>query len=142
MYLVQQCFGFSDEGAEDAVYDSQARRRFVGLDLNREAIPDAMILLRFRYLLEAHHLTESIFDAINAHLAERGLFLREGRIVDATLISAPSSTKNKERTRDTEMHQTKKGKQRCGELVSVSLNTVLTYMNIRMINYQIVRING
>ncbi|SEG21386.1 transposase, IS5 family [Nitrosomonas ureae] len=111
MYIVQQCFGFSDEGTEDAVYDSQAIRCFVGIDLNREAVPDATTLLKFRHLLEAHHLTESIFDAINAHLAERGLFLREGTIVDATLISAPPSTKNKERARDTEMHQTKKGKQ-------------------------------
>lgn len=111
MYIVQQSFGFSDEGAEDAVYDSQAIRRFVGIDLNREAVPDATTLLRFRHLLEAHHLTESIFDAINAHLAERGLFLREGTIVDATLISAPPSTKNKERARDSEMHQTRKGKQ-------------------------------
>ena len=88
MYIVQQCFGFSDEGTGDAT-----------------------TLLKFRHLLEAHHLTESIFDAINAHLAERGLFLREGTIVDATLISAPPSTKNKERARDSEMHQTKKGKQ-------------------------------
>ena len=93
MYIVQQCFGFSDEGAEDAVYDSQAIRRFVGIDLNREAAPDATTLLKFRHLLEQHCLTESIFNAINAHLAERGLFLREGTIVDATLIAAPPSTK-------------------------------------------------
>lgn len=111
MYIVQQCFGFSDEGAEDAVYDSQAIRCFVGVDLNREAVPDATTLLKFRHFLEAHHLTESIFAAINAHLAERGLFLREGTIVDATLISAPPSTKNREGKRDSEMHQTKKGKQ-------------------------------
>ena len=71
MYIVQQCFGFSDEGTEDAVYDSQAIRCFVGIDLNREAVPDATTLLKFRHLLEAHHLTECIFDAINAHLAER-----------------------------------------------------------------------
>ena len=111
MYIVQQCFGFSDEGTEDAVYDSQAIRRFVGIDLNREGVPDATTLLKFRHLLEAHHLTESIFAAINAHLAERGLFLREGTIVDATLISAPPSTKNRGGKRDSEMHQTKKGKQ-------------------------------
>ena len=85
MCIVRQCFGFSDKGAEDAVYDSQAIRRFVGIDLNREAVPGATTLLKFRHLLEAHHLIESIFDAINAHLAERGLFLREGTIVDATL---------------------------------------------------------
>ncbi len=108
---MQQCFGFSDEGTEDAVYDSQAIRRFVGIDLNREGVPDATTLLKFRHLLEAHHLTESIFAAINGHLAERGLFLREGTIVDATLISAPPSTKNRGGKRDSEMHQTKKGKQ-------------------------------
>jgi IS5 family transposase len=111
MYVAQQCFGLSDEGTEDAVYDSQAIRRFVDIDLNREAAPDAATLLKFRHLLEAHYLTESIFNAISAHLADRGLFLREGTIVDATLIAASSSTKNKERKRDSEMHQTKKGNQ-------------------------------
>ena len=111
MYVAQQCFGLSDEGTEDALYDSQAIRRFVGIDLNREAAPDATTLLKFRHLLEAHQLTESIFNAINAHLAEKGLFLREGTIVDATLIAAPPSTKNKEGKRDGEMHQSKKGNQ-------------------------------
>lgn len=111
MYVAQQCFGLSDEGTEDAIYDSQAIRRFVGIDLNREAAPDATTLLNFRHLLEEHQLTESIFNAINAHLAEKGLFLREGTIVDATLIAAPPSTKNKEGQRDDEMHQSKKGNQ-------------------------------
>lgn len=111
LYVAQQCFGLSDEGAEDALYDSQAIRRFVGIDLSREAAPDATTLLKFRHLLEAHQLTESIFSAINAHLAEKGLFLREGTIVDATLIAAPPSTKNREKKRDGEMHQTKKGNQ-------------------------------
>ena len=111
MYVAQQCFGLSDEATEDALYDSQAIRRFVGIDLNREAAPDATTLLKFRHLLEAHQLTESIFNAINAHLAEKGLFLREGTIVDATLIAAPPSTKNKEGRRDDEMHQSKKGNQ-------------------------------
>jgi len=111
MYVAQQCFGLSDEGAEDALYDSQAIRRFVGVDLSREAAPDATTLLNFRHLLEAHQLTESIFNTINAHLAEKGLFLREGTIVDATLIAAAPSTKNKEGKRDDEMHQTKKGNQ-------------------------------
>jgi IS5 family transposase len=111
MYVAQQCFGLSDEATEDAVYDSQAIRRFVGVDLNREAAPDATTLLKFRHLLEAHQLTASIFSAINAHLAEKGLFLREGTIVDATLIAAPPSTKNKEGKRDAEMHQSKKGNQ-------------------------------
>ena len=111
MYIAQQCFGLSDEGTEDALYDSQAIRRFVGVDLNHEAAPDATTLLKFRRLLETHRLTEAIFTAINAHLAEKGLFLREGTIIDATLIAAPPSTKNREGKRDLEMHQSKKGNQ-------------------------------
>jgi len=111
MYVAQQCFGLSDEGIEDALYDSQAIRRFVGIDLGRESAPDATTLLNFRHLLEEHNLTESIFNAINAHLASKGLFLREGTIVDATLIAAPPSTKNRTGERDAEMHQTKKGNQ-------------------------------
>ena len=111
MYVAQQCFGLSDEGIEDALYDSQAIRRFVGIDLSRESAPDATTLLNFRHLLESHQLTESIFNAINGHLAEKGLLLREGTIVDATLIAAPPSTKNKAGQRDPEMHQSKKGKQ-------------------------------
>jgi IS5 family transposase len=111
MYVAQQCFGLSDEGAEDALYDSQAIRRFVGIDLGRESAPDATTLLKFRHLLETHQLTETIFNTINAHLAEKGLFLREGTIVDATLIAAPPSTKNREGKRDADMHQTRKGKQ-------------------------------
>jgi transposase, IS5 family len=111
MYVAQQCFGLSDEGVEDAIYDSQAIRRFVGIDLNRESAPDATTLLNFRHLLESHELTESLFNTINGHLAEKGLLLREGTIVDATLIAAPPSTKNKDGKRDPDMHQSKKGKQ-------------------------------
>ncbi len=111
MYIAQQCFGLSDEGIEDAIYDSQAIRRFVGVDLAREAAPGATTLLKFRRLPEEKDLTASIFTAINAHLAEKGLLLRQGAIVDATLISAPSSTKNEGGERDPEMHQTKKGNQ-------------------------------
>jgi len=111
MYIAQQCFGLSDEGTEDALYDSQAIRSFVGIDLNREAAPDATTLLKFRRLLEAHQLTERIFAAINVHLAAKGLMLREGTVVDATIIAAPSSTKNQDGKRDPEMHQTKKGNQ-------------------------------
>jgi IS5 family transposase len=110
MYVVQQCLGLSDEGIEDAVYDSQAIRGFIGIDLAREAAPDATTLLKFRRLLEAHGLTQAIFEAINAHLAAKGLLLREGSVVDATIISAPSSTKNDSGTRDPEMHQARKGK--------------------------------
>ena len=119
MYVAQQCFGFSDEGMEDAIYDSQAIRRFMGVDLTRDAVPDATTLLHFRHLPERHQLTESIFNAINAHLAEKGLFLREGTIVDATLthcarsphLAAPPSTKNQAGERDPDMHQSKKGNQ-------------------------------
>jgi IS5 family transposase len=111
MYIVQNCFGFADEATEDALYDSQAIRGFVGIDLARETAPDATTLLRFRHLLEEKGLTESIFNTINAHLAEKGLFLRRGTVVDATLIAAPPSTKNRSKGRDPEMHQTKKGNQ-------------------------------
>jgi len=111
MYVAQQCFGLSDEGIEDALYDSQAIRHFVGIDLSRESAPDATTLLNFRHLLERHQLTASIFNTINGHLAQKGLLLREGTIIDATLIAAPPSTKNKDGKRDPEMHQSKKGKQ-------------------------------
>lgn len=111
MYVAQQCFGLSDEGIEDAVYDSQAIRAFVGIDLSREAAPDATTLLKFRRLLEQHDLTRKIFEAITAHLAKKGLLMREGTIVDATLIAAAPSTKNRDKARDPEMHQSKKGNQ-------------------------------
>jgi IS5 family transposase len=111
MYIAQQCFGLSDEGTEDAIYDSQAIRGFIGIDLSREAAPDATTLLKFRRLLEEHKLTERIFAAINTLLAVKGLILKEGTVVDATIIAAPSSTKNQEGKRDPEMHQTKKGNQ-------------------------------
>lgn len=111
MYVAQQCFGLSDEGIEDAIYDSQAIRRFVGIDLSRDSAPDATTLLEFRHLLERHQLTESIFNTIAHHLAAKNLLLREGTIVDATLIAAPPSTKNKAGKRDPEMHQSKKGNQ-------------------------------
>lgn len=111
MYVAQNCFGLSDEGIEDAIYDSQAIRRFVGIDLGREAAPDATTLLKFRRLLEEKGLTDAIFNAINAHLAEKGLFLRQGTVVDATIIAAPPSTKNRTGERDPEMHQAKKGNQ-------------------------------
>ena len=109
MYVAQQCFGLSDEGIEDAVYDSQAIRAFVGIDLGHESAPDSTTLLKFRHLLEAKDLTLQIFDTINVHLAEKGLMMREGTIVDATLIATPPSTKNKDGNRNPEMHQSKKG---------------------------------
>lgn len=111
MYVAQQCFGLSDEGMEDAIYDSQSIRRFVGIDLARESAPDATTLLKFRRLLEEHGLTRTLFETINAHLADKGLMMREGTIVDASIIAAPPSTKNRTNARDPEMHQTRKGKQ-------------------------------
>lgn len=111
MYVVQQCFGLSDEGIEDAVYDSQSIRRFVGIDLGVESAPDATTVLKFRRLLETQGLTATIFQVINAHLAAQGLMLREGTIVDATLIAAPPSTKNRDGARDPEMHAAQKGNQ-------------------------------
>ena len=111
MYCLQQWYGLADEALEDALYDSQALRDFVGIDLSRESVPDATTLLKFRRLLQDNDLTRSLFDEINAHLSEQGLLMRAGTIVDATIIAAPSSTKNEGKTRDPEMHQTKKGNQ-------------------------------
>ena len=111
MYCLQQWYGLADEVLEDALYDSQALRDFVGIDLSRESVPDATTLLKFRRLLLDNDLTKSLFDEINAHLADKGLLMRAGTIVDATIIAAPSSTKNAGNARDPEMHQTKKGNQ-------------------------------
>jgi IS5 family transposase len=111
MYFLQQWYSLSDEGLEDAIYDSQAMRDFVGIDLAREQVPDATTLLKFRRKLEDNHLTAAIFEQVNAHLGERGLLMREGTLVDATIIAAPPSTKNKDKARDPEMHQAKKGNQ-------------------------------
>jgi IS5 family transposase len=113
MYCLQQWYGLADEALEDALYDSQALRDFVGIDLSRESVPDATTLLKFRRLLQDNDLTRALFDEINAHLSEQGLLMRAGTIVDATIIAAPSSTKNEDKARDPEMHQTKKGKQWC-----------------------------
>ena len=109
MYIAQQCFGLSDEGIEDAIYDSQAIRDFAGVDPNWGAAPDATTLGKFRKLLEVHDLPRQSFETIIAHLAAQGLMMREGTIVDATLIAAPPSTKNQDKQRDPEMHQSKKG---------------------------------
>ena len=111
LYFLQQWYGLADEALEDAVYDSQALRGFLGINLSQDPVPDATTLLKFRRLLEKNHLCEAIFETINTHLEERGLLIREGTMVDATIIQAPSSTKNKEKKRDPEMHQTKKGNQ-------------------------------
>jgi len=111
VYFVQQWNGLSDEGVEDAITDSQALRAFVGIDLFREAAPDATTVLQFRRLLEQHDLTKKLFDAVNAGLSAAGLMMREGTIADATIIAAPPSVKNEANARDPDMHQTKKGNQ-------------------------------
>jgi len=111
VYFLQQWYALADEALEDALYDSQALQRFARIDLSAEGVPDATTLLKFRRLLETHDLCKGLFAAINADLAARGLLLREGTLVDATLIAAPPSTKNKDKQRDPEMHQTKKGNQ-------------------------------
>jgi transposase, IS5 family len=109
IYFLQQWYTLADEALEDAIYDSQALRTFAGIDLSVEDVPDATTLLKFRHLLEEHGLTAAILAQVNADLEDKKLIMREGTIVDATIIGAPSSTKNKKRERDPEMHQTKKG---------------------------------
>jgi transposase, IS5 family len=111
IYFLQQWYGLADEALEDALYDSQALRGFAGIELNRDPVPDATTLLKFRHWLERHELTRVLFEEVGAVLEERGLLMRQGTIVDATIIAAPPSTKNKEKSRDPEMHQTKKGNQ-------------------------------
>jgi IS5 family transposase len=111
IYFLQQWYGLADEALEDTIYDSQAMRKFAGIDLSVEAVPDATTLLNFRHLLEAYDLTQRLFAEVGALLEERKLLMKEGTIVDATIIAAPSSTKNARKERDPEMHQTKKGNQ-------------------------------
>jgi len=111
IYFMQQWFNLSDPQAEDALYDMETMRRFAGIELVEDTIPDESTILRFRHLLEAHQLTQAIFAEVRTLLEERGLLLKSGTIVDATIISAPSSTKNAKEERDPEMHQTRKGKQ-------------------------------
>jgi IS5 family transposase len=109
IYFVQQWFDLSDPAAEDAIYDSESIRRFVGVELGEDTVPDETTILRFRHLLEKHDLTAAIFEEVRGLLEEKRLLLKTGTIVDATIISAPSSTKNRQETRDPEMKQTKKG---------------------------------
>lgn len=111
MYLLQVWFSLSDEGVEDAIYDSYAMRTFMGLDFAVEQVPDATTLLHFRHLLEKHQLGQKLFASQNELFEAQGWIMRGGSIVDATIIAAPSSTKNATGTRDPQMHQTKKGNQ-------------------------------
>jgi IS5 family transposase len=110
-YFVQQWFNLSDPGVEEALYDSAGLRRFVGVDLGRAPAPDQTSVCRFRHLLETHDLGGAVLDAVNHHLASKGIRITPGTIVDATIIHAPSSTKNQSGERDPEMHQTRKGNQ-------------------------------
>jgi IS5 family transposase len=111
IYFMQQWFNLSDPAMEDALYDSEAMRRFAGIDLAAELVPDETTILRFRHLLEKHRLTEQLFAEVRALLEEKRLLLKSGTIVDATIIAAPPSTKNAAGERDPEMKQTRKGRQ-------------------------------
>ena len=111
IYCLHQWYALSDPGAEEALYDIHSMRAFAGLELGRDAIPDETTILNFRHLLERHELTKAIFAAVAEHLAAKGELLRGGTIVDATLIAASPSTKNKEQARDPEMTSSKKGNQ-------------------------------
>ncbi len=111
LHCLQQWFNLSDPAVEEALYDSRAMRQFVGIDLGREPVPDETTIGKFRHLLEAHQLGEQLFARIREYLAKHGVQVSRGTIVDATIISAPSSTKNRQKARDPEMHQTKKGNQ-------------------------------
>lgn len=111
VYFMQQWFNLSDPQAEDALYDIEPMRRFAGIELGEDTVPDETTILRFRHLLENHQLTEVLFAEVRALLEDRKLLVKSGTIVDATIISAPSSTKNASKERDCEMHQTRKGKQ-------------------------------
>ena len=111
IHFLQQWFNLSDPAMEEALYDTPMFREFAGLDIGEDNLPDESTILRFRHLLEEHNLALQILATVNATLTAKGLLLKQGTVVDATLIAAPSSTKNKDGLRDPEMHQTKKGNQ-------------------------------
>lgn len=111
IYFLQQWFNLSDPAAEEALYDSASMRRFAGIDLGHEAPPDETTICKFRHLLERNTLGKPLFDQVQRYLQEQGFKISKGTIVDATIIGAPSSTKNQQQQRDPEMHQTRKGNQ-------------------------------
>lgn len=111
IYFVQQWFNLADPAVEEALYDSVALREFVGIDLGQEPAPDETTVCKFRHLLEEHKLGGEMLETVNLHLEKKGVRISRGTIVDATIIHAPSSTKNQQGERDPEMHQTRKGKQ-------------------------------
>ncbi|GAB3626226.1 transposase [Pandoraea terrae] len=110
IHFMQQWFGLSDVAMEEALYDTPLYREFSGLG-GISRLPDRVSILGFRHLLERHELAEQFLKTVNERLSAKGFMLREGTVVDATLIAAPSSTKNKDGERDPEMHQAKKGNQ-------------------------------
>lgn len=110
IYFLQQWFNLADPAVEEALYDSAVMRQFVGVDLGREPVPDETTVCKFRHLLEEHNLGGEMLETVNLHLQAKGVRITTGTIVDATIIHAPSSTKNRDQQRDPEMHQTKKGK--------------------------------
>lgn len=111
IHFLQHWFELSDPGAEEALYDSRAMRQFVGIDLGKEPVPDETTMLHFRHLMERYNLGDEMFRLVNVYLAENGLKVNRGTIVDATIINAPTSTKNTDKARDPDMHQTRKGNQ-------------------------------
>ena len=111
IHFLQHWFNLSDPAVEEALYDSTAMRSFVGIDLGREPVPDETTVCRFRHLLERHGLGRRLFEEVGRHLQQHGFKVSTGTIVDATIINAPSSTKNQSGARDPEMRQTKKGNQ-------------------------------
>jgi len=111
IHFLQHWFELSDPGAEEALYDSRAMRQFVGIDLGREPVPDETTILNFRHLMERHNLGDELFRLVNEYLSDNGLKVNRGTIVDATIIDAPTSTKNRDKSRDPDMHQTRKGNQ-------------------------------
>src|SRR5215467_5868837 len=110
IYFLQQWFNLADPAVEEALYDSATLRQFARIDLGAEPVPDETTICKFRHLLEAHQLGAKILGTVNLHLQEKGVRIATGTIVDATIIHAPSSTKNRDQSRDPEMHQAKKGK--------------------------------
>ena len=111
IYCLQQWYSLSDPAAEEALYDMECMRQFAKLELNEDPIPDETTILKFRHLIEQHQLSEILFNDVNVYLEEQGIQVSQGSMVDATIIQAPSSTKNKEKKRDPEMHSTRKNNQ-------------------------------
>ena len=128
IHFLQQWYALSDPAVEEALYDSAAMRRFVGIDLGRESAPDETTVCKFRHLLEKHGLAERVFEAVSQHLRDQGLQLSQGTIVDATILGAPSSTKNRAKARDPQMHQTPDGQAPAtGSVIAATIACGYTY---------------